>query len=544
MKILPLAVCAAVTALAFCSCGNTDRGEGVNHMYDVPLLGNPQSLDPQYASDPASNTVIKNMYSGLMKTDRSGNVSCCNALSYKFSDDGLSCDFVLRNDNYWFIDENHNDIADEGEYFPVTADDYVFAFRRILDPKMQSPYAQDFSFIKGAGAIMSGTASPETAGVRAIDEYSLRIELEYPCAEFLNMLATTAASPCNKEFFESTKGRYGLDDKSVMSNGAFYMRQWFYDPYGVHNILYMRRSDINVREDYPVIPAYLSFTIQRTEDDIRSLFKDEDIDCFTTLSNSYSSKKYSVNASEAITLGIIFNKNDRYFSNQNMRRAIALSIDREELSGSIGSDADVAYGIIPPAVCVAGRSYRELSPETQFGMLNKKAAVEAFTQAKTELNIGSADGVKILVCADTVNSGYIHQLSQSIQENLGIYIGIEDVTAEDFESRIASGDYSLALYPVYGSSPSASSYIGEFAENECLHDSVVNVPDKISMLKSSDLSELVENYSAAERSIISGYGFIPLFYKNIYVVAGKDNEDIYCEPGSCAVDFRFAKNYS
>ena len=160
MKRSLLLISAAMCAVMTVSCGNEDKGDGLNHLYDVPLLGNPASLDPQYANDPSSNTVIKNMYSGLMKSDENGSISCCNAASYEISADGMTYTFKLRNDNYWFADKNRNDIIEKSEYFPVTADDYVFAFQRILDPKMQSPYAKLYSCIKGGEKIISGDQQP------------------------------------------------------------------------------------------------------------------------------------------------------------------------------------------------------------------------------------------------------------------------------------------------------------------------------------------------------------------------------------------------
>ncbi len=201
MKKTAIFLCASMLAFPLASCGKDDRGDGLNHMYDVPLCGNPQSLDPQFANDPSSNTVIKNLYSGLVSMDQSGKISCCNAESYTVSPDNLVYTFKLRQDNYWFFDSNENDYIDDDECFPVVADDYVFAFQRILDPQMQSPYASDFSCIKNAGSIIKKEASPESAGVTALDEYTLEITLDYPSAEFLGMLTSSAAYPCNKEFF-------------------------------------------------------------------------------------------------------------------------------------------------------------------------------------------------------------------------------------------------------------------------------------------------------------------------------------------------------
>lgn len=545
MKKTAIFLCASMLALPLASCGKDDRGDGLNHMYDVPLCGNPQSLDPQFANDPSSNTVIKNLYSGLVSMDQSGKISCCNAESYTVSPDNLVYTFKLRQDNYWFFDSNENDYIDDDECFPVVADDYVFAFQRILDPQMQSPYASDFSCIKNAGSIIKKEASPESAGVTALDEYTLEITLDYPSAEFLGMLTSSAAYPCNKEFFYSTKGRYGLDEDSVMSNGAFYVRQWFYDPYGVHNILYMRRNDKNISEQYPISPGYLSFTIQKSDSDIKQLFKNEEIDCFTTMNSSYSSKKYSVTSSKATTLGLIFNPDDRYFANQNLRRALALSIDRNDLDGRIGSDISIASGIIPPAVSLAGRSYRELASDSQFSSYNLEEAKKYLETAKQELNIGSVESIKILVNAETVNSGDLHILSQSWQETLGIYIGIEDVTADEFNRRIAEGDFSIALYPLKGDMNSGLSVIEQFEKREFLKESLgkdFSYTEKIR--KCQTVADLVETYRSAEQDIISSFGFIPLFYKNSYLVANKDNEEIFFDPFSESVDFRLAKNYS
>lgn len=520
-----------------------DRGEGKGHFYNASLLGNPHSLDPQYANDPSSNTVIKNLYSGLMMTDKSGNIKCCNAEKYEVSDDGLVYTFTLRKDNYWFLDYNQSDTVDNGEFFPVFADDYVFAFQRILNPSMQSPYANDFACIKGGADSLKGVVSPENIGVSAKDEYTVEIILEHPTAEFLTLLASNAAFPCNRDFFYSTNGRYGLDDKSVMSNGAFFVRQWFYDPYGVNNILYMKKNSANDREDIEIFPSYLSFSIEESNGKIKSLFKDSDIDCLTTLSDSYSTKKYNVSGSKAITLGLVFNPENKIYSNINLRKSLALAIDRTSLSKQISADVAVAYGIIPPAVSLMGRSYRELSSDIAFNEFNRKNAVDLFGKAKKEHNVESYETVKILVSTDNIDSGFLHLVSQQWQDVLGCYIGVEEVTSAEFEERIANGDYTIALYPLKADFNSGVSVFEQFNKNELLKNVSSSEKAADMIRKCTDASELVDKYTEAEKMLISEYKFIPLFYKKLYLVSGKANEDIIYDPFSEAVNFREAKNY-
>ena len=118
-------------------------------MYSVALKGNPQSLDPQFAEDESSATVIKNLYSGLMQTDKDGNLSVCTTSDYNVSADGLVYTFDLREDNYWFFDENDDDVIDERRVFSGNGGGlFVFALKRLLDPQMKSPYAKDFALHK------------------------------------------------------------------------------------------------------------------------------------------------------------------------------------------------------------------------------------------------------------------------------------------------------------------------------------------------------------------------------------------------------------
>lgn len=535
-----------IMAALLTGCGNEDKGSGTGHMYDVTLNGNPASLDPQFADDPSSNTVIKNLYSGLMSVDTGGNIVCCNAESYTVSADGTVYTFDLRGDNYWFFDTNDNDVIEEDEYFPVTASDYVFALRRVLDPKMRSPYARDFSCIKGAPLILRGLLDPSEAEIYAADDKTLVVVLEAPNTEFLYLMSTPAAYPCNEEFFDSTKGRYGLDDRSVMSNGAFFVRQWFYDPYGSSNILYMKRNDADWSETYDISPSFLSFAIKRSEDEIRSEFKAENTECFTTLNPStYNPKKYIVEGTSAITLGLIFNPEDRYFSNASMRSAIAKAVDRERLAKESNStDLTPAYGIIPPAVKLSGRSYRELVSDRTFDLYDRTEAQELFEQGKTELGIESLESVKVLVCGGTVDTASLHTLTQDWQSIFGSYIGIDEVTEEEFTRRLSEGEYSIALYPLKGELGYGASVIGQFERIPQLQYILGGEELTPSLMSCADTSALVEAYTASERRLTESSGFVPVFYKSSYLIASRDNEQIYYDPFTESLDFRLALNYS
>ena len=546
-KIAAIA-CAVLVFCNFSGCGgdNDDkRGSGAGHMYSAALEYNPKSLDPQFANDPSSATVIKNMYSGLVMKDGSGNIVCCNASDYSVSDDGCEYTFHLREDNYWFFDKNENDKIDDDEYFPVVAADYVFALRRILDPNMHSPYAKDFMCIRNSQYIVNGSGTVNGLGAYAEGDYTLVIDLDKPCAEFLALMTTPAAFPCNEEFFESTKGRYGLDDRSVMSNGPFFVRQWFFDPYGSNNILYMRKNEVNENDNYSVLPTFVSFSIEDSEEEVRQRFKAKEAECFTTMKvGGYNPRKYNITGQKAITLGLIFNTEDKIYSNPDIRKAIALAADRNAISEENSDDISPAYGIIPPATDLLGRSYRDLVSDKQFDVFDTRAASELLAKAKVELNINSVESVKIIVDSNTIDSRYLHQLSQSWQDSLGIYIGIEDLTSAEFNRRLADGEYSIALYPLKGDFNSGIAVMNEFDTVDCLKSAVNDMNCAENLLRCPSAEELVNRYSQQEKAILDQFGFIPLFYKSSYLVADEDNEDIIYDAFTGSVDYRIAKNYS
>lgn len=527
------------------SCGKSgSQGSGSGQMYNASLLLNPKSLDPQFADDEASNTVISNLYSGLMKFDASGDPVCCNALSYEVSDDQLVYTFHLREDNYWFFDFSDDDIIDDGEYFPVTAKDYVFAFRRLLDPDMHSPFGESFACIDGGYESLHGSGSPESIGVTAADDYTLVIKLKNPSADFINLLATNAASPCNEEFFLSTKGRYGLDDDSVMSNGAFFVRQWFYDPYGKNNILYMKQNKLNSYEDSRVYPSYLSFTIEKSEEDIASLFKEGSIDCMTATDRSaFNSKKYNIEPIRSTTLGLIFNGKDKICKESSFRSALALCIDRNSIDNGTNSDVTAAGGIIPPAVTLLGRSCRDLSDDNRLSVTDEKKAVEYLGQAKKKLGIETFDQIKVLMISGTVDSSYLRLVTQHWKDSLGIYIGIEEVSGDEFNERLEGGDYQIALYPLKGSYNSGISVLEAAAG--CKYIGVSEeTASEISKLKScGSSSELVEKFFTCEKKIIDENCFVPLFYKNEYLISKKECADIIYDPFADSLDFREAKYF-
>lgn len=154
--------------------------------YRIPLSSEPTSLDPAYVTDIYSLNVVMNLFDGLVEFDKDLNVVPAIARVWKISRDHRTYSFFLRKGVKF-----HNGRE-------VTADDFVFSLSRILSKETKSPVASLFFDIQGAKEFHEGIV-PTVTGLRAVDPYTLKIELESPFAPFLSVLAMANAKVVPKE---------------------------------------------------------------------------------------------------------------------------------------------------------------------------------------------------------------------------------------------------------------------------------------------------------------------------------------------------------
>lgn len=530
------------------------ESDGSGYNFDCAIVGHPESLDPQFAQDECSLTVIENLYTGLLDLDENGNIKNAAAESYTVSDDGLTYNFKLRNNCFWFYDENGDEEVSDSECKNVTAYDFEFAFRRIFNSETCSPHREKYLCIKNAQSIINGNTDYTQIGVKAISDTELVFELEYPSAEFLNSLTLSPAMPCNEEFFYDTKGRYGLDDKSVMSDGAFFVRQWFYDPYGNDNFIYMQRNLANSKYDR-IYPTALNFYMKDSFKEAKEAFDKGESDVIMSFICSESTKdEYDIKAYKNCTVGILTNPENPRYSNINIKKAFAFGIDKDSFDEQLSDDISKAYGIIPPDVYINGKSYRELTEDNvpYYSInddmpveYNPDLAVSYYHKGMEQMNLQSLENTKLLVPENLMDTEYLHLVTQSWQTLFGFYIGIEEVPEDEFYNRIEEGDYALAIYPLTGNYHSPVSFIEKFALSE--HPIGVYNPQLKStydsLLKVGDYNNHLDEIVEAEKMILNSFDFIPVFYKTEYEILGKGNKDINYNPFTKQINFRYAKYF-
>ena len=173
----------------------------------------PDTLDPHKATGSWESNILGDLFVGLFTEDAKANPVPGAAESWTVSEDGLVWTFKLRANAVW------------SDGVPVTADDFVFSFRRQMDPATASQYASMLYDIKGGEEVNSGKAAPDTLGVRAIDATTLEITLTHPAPYLPQLLMHQITYPVAKHVVE----KYGDDwvkPENYVSNGPFKLVSW------------------------------------------------------------------------------------------------------------------------------------------------------------------------------------------------------------------------------------------------------------------------------------------------------------------------------
>lgn len=179
----------------------------------VNIATEPPSLDWSLATDHVSFNVIANLMVGLARFDENAEPVPELAGSWEIQNDGRRYVFRLRKNALWT----------DGK--PVTADDFVFSWRRILDPATASEYAYLLFPVLNARKVNQGLVEPEVLGVSAPDPYTLIVELEEPTAFFLSLVTFEITFPQRRDVIER-HGEQWTEPANIVTNGPFRLVEW------------------------------------------------------------------------------------------------------------------------------------------------------------------------------------------------------------------------------------------------------------------------------------------------------------------------------
>lgn len=524
----------------FVACGPVDAvvsffaDDGTGYIFKIALDADPKCLDPQLAEDENSIVIAKNLFAGLMDYDENGRLVLKLAEDYSISSDELKYTFRLKEDCGWYA---------AGEYsHPVTANDFVFGFRRLMNPQTDSPHSEKYFCIAGAEEARRGDIPVEDIGVSAPDDYTVEFTLAFPNADFLALLAELPAMPCCEDFFTASGGKYGLEADATCSNGPFYLRYWLYDPYGKNNYVRLRKNP-NYGENDKVSPAGINYLITKDKDVREADFREGSTNVIVFQAGSIPDTDESFIAGYSHTAGIIFNEKIKAFSNPEIRNLFSLAIDRESLSKDAPDILKPALTLIPTEGAIAARGYVSRIPkeavEENASMAEYKWSFMLTDQEKSELI-----GMTIMVPEDFGYGYLLEKLTDSWYSAFNIHFAVEMVNSHDYAERIKSGDYDIAFADIGSDEPSPLGFIRSFGSDKTFGFS----PDEaVEALrgegKYSSSTSLNYACSEAENAIIGEHRFIPLWYLPTVCAYDSDIEGLRFESYGGTVYFENAKKF-
>ena len=368
-----LSTASAVLALTLAACGGGGGGDAKSA--DVPTLNRGISakvdtVDPHRSSAQWENIIIGDMIIGLTTHAEDGTPIKGMAESWEVSEDGTLWTFKLG-DHVW------------SDGAPVTAYDFEFAMRRIQDPGLASQYSSLLYLIKGAEAINTGEAEPETLGVRAIDDKTLEIELVGPAPYLPGLLTHYTTYPVPKHVVEE-HGEDWIDPENIVTNGPYKLVYWQpgqplvseHNPtgFGADNVCFKRivYHEIETASTYEAMLEAGTMDINNNFDLNRREELEERFPGWTRTTPALITTYWS------------FNQQQPPFDDVRVRQALAMTLDREFITDKVLPGYFPAYALVPPGI----QNYDVPRPKASWADWPMEQRIEEARRLLTEAGYG------------------------------------------------------------------------------------------------------------------------------------------------------------
>ncbi len=320
------------------ACGTPDSTDHTSRL----LRGNgaePESLDPHAVRSEAAGNILRDIGEGLVSFTADGRIVAGVAESWTISPDGLEYEFLLRPDARW----------SNGD--PITADDFVYSFRRLADPGTAAFYASLLGAIVNAEAITRGEMPPERLAVTVLDDGRLHIRLKQATAYFLQLLSFPSTYPVHRDSVE----RYGTDfarPGRLLSNGAYRLQERVVGSHVklTRNPFYWNDAQTRIDEViFYALPDNMAelLRFRAGELDITSAIP---AGSFARLNRDMPALLRVAPYLATYYLGFNLHR-EPFAGNRSLRRALSLAIDREVITQRVlGNGEQPAYSWTPPGI--------------------------------------------------------------------------------------------------------------------------------------------------------------------------------------------------
>jgi len=500
----------SVTNVAIASNQATDVK---NQVIRIALDQEPPQLNSFLTEDSVSMMILGHVMEGLLRYDKRGRLAPGVAKRWDINAKGAT--FYLRKNARW----------SDGK--PVTAKDFVFAWRKAVDPKMASEYAFIMYPVKNAEAINIGKIKDLTKlGVKAIDDYTLKVDFEAPCGYFLGLAAFSTYFPIREDFYKSQGSKYAAEASNMLYNGAFKLTKW------VHGAsLEMEKNENYWNKDAVTLSAIVCPYITADTTARLNLFKDNkivlaDLDS-ETIKTAMKSKMRIHKFDSGRLRYISFNfRKGRITTNLNFRKALRAVFDPQIFADKVVGVPGTFPGrsIMPSFLDGVKDKFRKEYPVPNH-KVDIAAGKEYLAKAKKELGIDKFPPI-VLLCDDTPAIAKMGEYLQGLfHESLNLDIKLDKQIFKQRLAKASAGNFDLMIGGWLPDFDDPMTYAGLFASwnannsgkwKNAIYDKNIRIANN-----SVDPKIRMDAFNKCQQAMYDDIGVLPLYEGTIVYVQTK-----------------------
>ncbi|MDT2781772.1 peptide ABC transporter substrate-binding protein [Vagococcus fluvialis] len=495
-----------VLSLILGACGNnggktseTTKKETKEAISQSIVISTPapiSTLDTTQTTDKNTFTMVQHLFEGLTRFDETTTPVPGIAKTIDVSEDGKEYNFTLREDVKWSNGET------------ITAHDFEYAWKRLLSPDTQGPNAYLLDNVVNGLAVRNGEKPVDEVGFKATSDTKFKVTLENPQPSFLSVLAIGWLAPQQQAYVEKTGAAYGTNSDSLLYNGAFVLTNWD----GTSDTWTLEKNKEYYDQEAVKLEEVSVQTLKEENTGI-SLFEGGDLDLVRISGQNvaqYSNLDGYVTFNDVANSFLDFNKKEGSpLANLDLRKAIALAIDKDALTESVLADGSKPLNGLVPAGLYSNpetnEDYRKYSGDHV--TYNVDEAKKHWKQAQKE--VGEKLEVNLLA-ADTDQGKKVSEYIQSqLEENLpGLKINVNLQPSNNVNQSRREKNYEISLSGWIAGSSEIDSYFNLYVTNSSYNYGNYNNKEytdlvvKAKTVDANDSNKQFEDYKKAEEILL------------------------------------------
>ncbi|MGF2190765.1 peptide ABC transporter substrate-binding protein [Vagococcus fluvialis] len=495
-----------VLSLILGACGNNggktsettkkETKEAISQSIVISIPAPISTLDTTQTTDKNTFTMVQHLFEGLTRFDETTTPVPGIAKTIDVSEDGKEYNFTLREDAKWSNGET------------ITAHDFEYAWKRLLSPDTQGPNAYLLDNVVNGLAVRNGEKPVDEVGFKATSDTEFKVTLENPQPSFLSVLAIGWLAPQQQAYVEKTGAAYGTNSDSLLYNGAFVLTNWD----GTSDTWTLEKNKEYYDQEAVKLEEVSVQTLKEENTGI-SLFEGGDLDLVRISGQNvaqYSNLDGYVTFNDVANSFLDFNKKEGSpLANLDLRKAIALAIDKDALTESVLADGSKPLNGLVPAGLYSNpetnEDYRKYSGDHV--TYNVDEAKKHWKQAQKE--VGEKLEVNLLA-ADTDQGKKVSEYIQSqLEENLpGLKINVNLQPSNNVNQSRREKNYEISLSGWIAGSSEIDSYFNLYVTNSSYNYGNYNNKEytdlvvKAKTVDANDSNKQFEDYKKAEEILL------------------------------------------